>query len=43
MQFGWRKDKVQLYCSGAAHLPGEKGIISQLRELGYTVTPAQQK
>ncbi|MBT8322660.1 MAG: TraB/GumN family protein, partial [Eudoraea sp.] len=24
---------------GAAHLPGEKGVISLLREAGYTVTP----
>ena len=28
---------------GAAHLPGEKGIIELLRERGYTVTPLTSK
>jgi len=28
---------------GAAHLPGEKGVIALLRELGYTVEPVMSK
>jgi len=28
---------------GAAHLPGEKGVIQMLRELGYTVKPLRSK
>lgn len=28
---------------GAAHLPGEKGVITMLRELGYTVKPLISK
>lgn len=28
-----------LFAVGAAHLPGEKGVISLLRKSGYTVTP----
>lgn len=28
---------------GAAHLPGKKGVISLLREMGYTVTPLVSK
>lgn len=26
---------------GAAHLPGERGVLEQLRKAGYTVTPAE--
>ena len=32
--------KVRVFAGiGAAHLPGDKGVISLLREAGYTVTP----
>lgn len=40
---GLIEKKSSLIAVGAAHLPGEKGIINQLRELGYTVTLVQRK
>lgn len=34
------KTGINLFCGvGAAHLPGNKGMISLLRAMGYTVTP----
>ena len=31
--------KTVFVCVGAGHLPGDKGVLSLLREAGYTVTP----
>jgi uncharacterized protein YbaP (TraB family) len=35
--------KSLLIAVGAGHLPGDKGLISLLREAGYTVTPEENK
>jgi uncharacterized protein YbaP (TraB family) len=36
-------DKKVLFAVGAAHLPGEKGLISLLRKKGYTLKPMDNK
>jgi uncharacterized protein YbaP (TraB family) len=33
------KSKGALFAVGAAHLPGEKGVINLLRKQGFTVKP----
>lgn len=33
--------KSLLVCVGAGHLPGDKGLIELLRQVGYTVTPCK--
>ncbi|WP_298520805.1 TraB/GumN family protein [uncultured Kordia sp.] len=33
------KQQSNLFAVGAAHLPGENGVISLLRKQGYTITP----
>lgn len=37
------KDETAFFAFGAAHLPGERGVIQLLREQGYTVTPVVEK
>ncbi len=34
-------EKSVLVAVGAGHLPGEKGILSLLKDLGFTVTPVR--
>jgi uncharacterized protein YbaP (TraB family) len=36
------KNQSVLFAVGAAHLPGEKGVLSLLRKAGYTVRPIMQ-
>jgi hypothetical protein len=35
------KDKSTFFAVGAAHLPGEQGVIKLLRKSGYTVRPVK--
>jgi uncharacterized protein YbaP (TraB family) len=35
--------KSLLIAVGAGHLPGDKGLITLLRKLGYTITPVENK
>ena len=36
-------DKPTFFAVGAAHLPGENGVIELLRKAGYTVTPQREQ
>jgi len=36
------KQGTQFFAVGAGHLPGKDGIVTLLREAGYTVTPVKQ-
>lgn len=38
---GLMKEKSLLFAVGAGHLPGEKGLITLLRKMGYSVTPVK--
>lgn len=40
--FSEMRRRSTLVCVGAGHLPGEQGLISLLRELGFTVEPVIQ-
>lgn len=37
------KERSAFFAFGAAHLPGERGVIELLRKQGYTVTPVVEK
>ena len=34
-------ERAMLVCVGAGHLPGDKGLLQLLRNMGYTVEPAK--
>jgi uncharacterized protein YbaP (TraB family) len=35
----WMRKEPTFFAVGAGHLPGEKGVISLLRQAGFTVVP----
>lgn len=37
------KEGTTLFAVGAGHLPGKDGVVTLLRQAGYTVTPVQQQ
>ncbi len=39
---GMMKEKSSFIAVGALHLPGEEGLLNQLRKLGYTVEPVRK-